>query len=87
MFFLDLLNWIASLGLVLGVIGLVLFIPMVGLSIYFLVKSKSPEQKEEVIKKKFRKRSIWLMVSPFVLIFSSLFIYIIAGFLRTMLEG
>jgi 4-hydroxybenzoate polyprenyltransferase len=87
MFLSDLLNWVASVGFVLGVIGLILFIPMISLAIYFFARSKSPEQKEEAAKRKFKKRGIWLMFLPFVLIFSSLLIYIMAGFLRTMLEG
>ncbi|MFC1623428.1 hypothetical protein ACFL16_03425 [Patescibacteria group bacterium] len=77
---LNLTTWLVGLVGILGIIGL---LPLLVTGIVFLVKAGNEE--DEVKAKKSKKRGIWFMVSPMLMIAGALIVNVILAFIKTMI--
>lgn len=79
----TLLSWVAEVGKVLGIIGLIVLIPFTIGGAVFFVRATEEDNKKE--KKRIEVKGIWLVVLPFALIIGSLLLHLMTKFLINFL--
>lgn len=78
------LSFIAGIGKILGIVGLILLLPSIGIGAYYFVKSSEEKDKEK--KKRTEIKGIWWVVLPFALIIGSLLLHLMTNLLIKLLN-
>lgn len=71
------ITWVALLVSMAGIILGMLAVPLL---IFFLVKAHG--EQDLSIKKKYRRKALWSVLTPFILIFSSVILYAIVSIIK-----